>query len=75
MDATPSSPGDTEHELLQEYANQDGPEINSESNPFPMTSLHVAPSQPLWHLDPDDENLPLQNPWQYMGTVSSPLYT
>ncbi|KAF3651209.1 putative RING-H2 finger protein ATL57-like [Capsicum annuum] len=68
MDATPSSPGDTEHELLQEYANQDGPEINSESNPFPMTSLHVAPSQPLWHLDPDDENLPLQNPWQYMGT-------
>ncbi|WMV35770.1 hypothetical protein MTR67_029155 [Solanum verrucosum] len=47
MDGTSSSPDDTDHELLQEYDNQDGPQINSESNPFAMTSLHVEPSLQL----------------------------
>ncbi|MCD9638462.1 hypothetical protein HAX54_022460 [Datura stramonium] len=68
MDGTSSSPGDTENELLQEYANQDWPQINSESNHFSMTSRHVPPSQPLWDLDLDDQNLPLQDPWQCIGT-------
>ncbi|KAK4375935.1 hypothetical protein RND71_006612 [Anisodus tanguticus] len=48
MDGTSSLSGDSEDELLQEYANQDGPQINSEANPFATTSLQVAPSQLLW---------------------------
>ncbi|KAG5599824.1 hypothetical protein H5410_031194, partial [Solanum commersonii] len=44
MDGKLSSPDDMEHELLQEYDNHDGPQINSESNSFAMTSLHVEPS-------------------------------
>ncbi|KAH0669471.1 hypothetical protein KY285_023634 [Solanum tuberosum] len=43
MDGKLSSPDDMEHELLQEYDNHDGPQINSESNSFSMTSLHVEP--------------------------------
>ncbi|XP_027773229.1 uncharacterized protein LOC107022532 [Solanum pennellii] len=47
MDGTSSSPDDMEHELLQEYDNQDGAQINSESNSFSVTSLHVEPSLQL----------------------------
>ncbi|KAJ8559618.1 hypothetical protein K7X08_003676 [Anisodus acutangulus] len=39
IDGTSSLSGDSEDELLQEYANQDGPQINSEANPFATTSL------------------------------------
>lgn len=47
MDGISSSPDDMEHELLQEYDNQDGPQINSESNSFAVASLHVEPSLQL----------------------------
>ncbi|CAN4100834.1 unnamed protein product [Withania somnifera] len=67
MDRTSSSPDDTEHELLQEKANQYGPHISSEANPFAMTSQQVAPSRMLWDMDSDDHNLSLQNAWQYIG--------
>ncbi|CAN4098951.1 unnamed protein product [Withania somnifera] len=73
MDGTSLSPDAMKYELLQENGNQDGYHVSREANPFAMFPQQVAPSQTLWDLDSDDQNLPLQNMWQHIGTESSPV--
>ncbi|XP_019258781.1 PREDICTED: uncharacterized protein LOC109236993 isoform X2 [Nicotiana attenuata] len=69
MDEASLYPSDAEHEQQQENVIRDGPQINMEGNPFAMTPPQEAPSRPHWNQEPEDQNLPRQNPHQRMGEL------